>query len=101
MASHQDLNSKADFDAALATEDKYVLIYAYSGEVSEKADAAGKRYEHNTKAFKVDVDANPAAKEFFDIKTTPTIVVYKNGKELKKVEGLDGEKAKEVASVLV
>lgn len=64
-------------------------------------DSAGKRYEHNTKAFKVDVDANPAAKEFFDIKTTPTIVVYKNGKELKKVEGLDGEKAKEVASVLV
>ncbi|TID23145.1 hypothetical protein E2P81_ATG02261 [Venturia nashicola] len=101
MASHQDLKRQADFDAALATEDKYVLIYAYSGEVSEKAEAAGKKYEHNTKAFKVDVDAYPTAKNFFDIKSTPTVVVYKNGKELKKVEGLDEEKAKEIASVLV
>ncbi|QDS69168.1 hypothetical protein FKW77_010547 [Venturia effusa] len=101
MASHQDLTSKADFDAALATEGKYVLIYAYSGEISEKADAAGKKHEHNTKAFKVDVDAYPTAKEFFDIKTTPTVVVYKDGKELKKIEGLDETKAKEIASVLV
>lgn len=62
---------------------------------------AGKKFEHNTKSFKVDVDAYPTAKAFFDIKSTPTVLVYKNGKELKKVEGLDEEKAKEIASVLV
>lgn len=63
--------------------------------------SAGKQFEHNTKAFKVDVDAYPTAREFFDIKSTPTVVVYKDGKELKKVEGLDADKAKEIASVLV
>lgn len=64
-------------------------------------NSAAKKHEANTKAFKVDVDAYPTAKAFFDIKTTPTIVVYKGGKELKKVEGIDEEKAKEIASVLV
>lgn len=36
---HKELNSKADFDAALATQGKYVLIYAYSGEVAPQAEA--------------------------------------------------------------
>jgi thioredoxin 1 len=36
---HKELNSKADFDAALATQGKYVLIYAYSSEVSPQAEA--------------------------------------------------------------
>jgi len=36
---HKELNSKADFDAALETKDKYVLIYAYSGEVAPQAEA--------------------------------------------------------------
>jgi len=98
---HEDLTSKADFDAALATEDKYVLIYAYSGEVSEKADAAAEKHAATTKAFKVDVEKYPTAKAFFGITTTPTVVVYKNGKELKKVEGIDEEKAKEIAAILV
>jgi hypothetical protein len=31
-------NSKADFDAALATSGKYVLIYAYATEISPKAE---------------------------------------------------------------
>jgi hypothetical protein len=32
------INSKADFDAALATSGKYVLIYAYATEISPKAE---------------------------------------------------------------
>ncbi|KAK5239341.1 hypothetical protein LTR16_012050, partial [Cryomyces antarcticus] len=29
---------KSDFDSALATKGKYVLIYAYEGSISEKAE---------------------------------------------------------------
>lgn len=36
--SHTELNSKAEFDQALATQGKYVLIYAYEGSVNPKAD---------------------------------------------------------------
>jgi len=101
MTAHKDLTSKADFDAALATKGKYVLIYAYTGEVNPKAEGAAEKHAANTDAFKVDVDKYPTAKEFFGITTTPTVIVYKDGKELKKVEGIDEEKAKEIASVLV
>ena len=31
--------SKADFDKALETKDKYVLIYAYTGEMNPNAEA--------------------------------------------------------------
>ena len=37
-AAHRALTSKAEFDEALATQDKYVLIYAYAGEVSPQAE---------------------------------------------------------------
>lgn len=35
---HTELNSKAEFDQALQTSGKYVLIYAYEGTVNPKAD---------------------------------------------------------------
>ena len=62
---------------------------------------AADKHAATTDAYKVDVDKYPTAKEFFKITTTPTVVVYKDGKELKKVEGVNEENAKEIASVLV
>lgn len=38
MAAHTELNSKSDFDKALETKGKYVLIYAYEGSVSSQAE---------------------------------------------------------------
>lgn len=35
---HTELNSKAEFDQALQTSGKFVLIYAYEGSVNPKAD---------------------------------------------------------------
>jgi thioredoxin 1 len=62
---------------------------------------AAEKHAATTVAFKVDVDKYPTAKEFFGIAATPTVVVYKDGKELKKLEGVNEENAKEIASVLV
>jgi hypothetical protein len=38
IMGHTELTSKADYDAALAQTGKYVLIYAYEGEVHPKAE---------------------------------------------------------------
>lgn len=38
MSGHQKLHSKADFDKALETKGKYVLIHAYSGSILDKAE---------------------------------------------------------------
>ncbi|KAI9714803.1 MAG: hypothetical protein M1820_000092 [Bogoriella megaspora] len=98
---HTELNSKSEFDAALGTKDKYVLIYAYAGEVNPKAEEYAAKFEHNTAPYKVDVDKHAAAKEYFNVKVTPTVVIYKDGKELKKVEGSGPENMEAIASVLV
>ncbi|KAF2094446.1 hypothetical protein NA57DRAFT_60489 [Rhizodiscina lignyota] len=98
--AHKDLTSKADFDAALATQGKYVLIYAYAGDVSPKAEEAAQKHAATTEAFKVDVDKYETAKAFFGITKTPTVVVYKDGKEVKKVEGMDEAGMSEIASIV-
>lgn len=36
--SHKEITSKQDFDDAIATQGKYVFIYAYEGEVSPQAE---------------------------------------------------------------
>ncbi|KAF2403017.1 hypothetical protein EJ06DRAFT_554559 [Trichodelitschia bisporula] len=101
MAGHTELNSKADFEAAVGTKGKYVLIYAYSGEVPAAAEAAAEKHASSTDAYKVDVEKHPAAKEYFKVSVTPTVVIFKDGTEIKKVEGVSESNAAEVASVLV
>ncbi|KAF2455309.1 hypothetical protein BDY21DRAFT_350389 [Lineolata rhizophorae] len=100
MAAHQELNSKTDFENALQTKGKYVLIYCYSGEVPEKAEAAAKEHADTTDAFKVDVDKYATAKEYFNVEVVPTVAVYKDGKEIKRVEGLDEAKTAELSTFL-
>ena len=63
--------------------------------------SAAEKHAHNTAAYCVDVEKYPAAKEYFKVTTVPTVVVYKDGKQIKKAEGMNAEKAKEVAAVLV
>lgn len=38
MPAHTELNSKVDFDNAIGTQGKYVLVHAYSGQVLDKAE---------------------------------------------------------------
>jgi len=101
VPAHKELLSKENFAEALQTKDKYVLIYAYTGKVSPQAEDAAKRHAHNTAAFKVDVEKFPTAKENLKLKEFPAVVVFKDGKEIKRAEGLNPEKAKEVAAVLI
>lgn len=45
MSAHTKLHSKADFDKALETKGRYVLIHAYSGSVLDKAEECVMIYE--------------------------------------------------------
>ena len=48
----------------------------------------------------MDVSQHAAAKEYFHVATTPTVVIFKDGKEVNRVEGGDEAKMQEVAATL-
>jgi len=60
-----------------------------------------RKYAANTEAFKVDVEKFPSAKENLKLETFPAVVIFKDCKEIKRVEGMNKDKAAEVAAVLV
>ncbi|KAF2672569.1 hypothetical protein BT63DRAFT_409675 [Microthyrium microscopicum] len=101
QSQHTQLHSKEDFQKAVGTKDKYVIIFAHTGEIPEKAENAAKAYAHNTASFSVDVEKFPAAKENLKLTEFPSAIVFKDGAEIKRAEGLNPEKAKELMSVLV
>jgi len=63
--------------------------------------SAAEKHAHNTEAYKVDIDKYPTAKAYFKIESAPTVVVFQDGKEIAKEEGMDEEKAKKIAAILV
>ncbi|OQO03550.1 hypothetical protein B0A48_10214 [Cryoendolithus antarcticus] len=100
MGAHTELTSKADFDKALETTDKYVLVYAYEGEVSPQAESYATKFASTVDSYKLDISKYPEAAKFHGISSAPSIVVYKSGKEVSKVEGVVPEKMKELGEML-
>jgi hypothetical protein len=47
MGAHKELNSKEDFEQALAVKDRYVFIYAYEGEVPPQAETYVHDHHHH------------------------------------------------------
>jgi thioredoxin-like negative regulator of GroEL len=62
---------------------------------------AAHRHAETTVSYKVDVDKFPTAKENLKVETLPAVIVFRDGKELKRVEGINKDNAKDIASVLV
>ncbi|KAK5166433.1 uncharacterized protein LTR77_007976 [Saxophila tyrrhenica] len=87
MSAHTKLHSKADFDKALETQGRYVLIHAYSGSVLDKAEEFAAKYKSNCDAYAVDTSEEPKVMEYFGITQTPAALLYKDGQQVKKVEG--------------
>ncbi len=46
------------------------------------------------------MEKHEEAKEYFSIIQTPTFVIYKDGKEVKRIEGDEGPKMKELVEFL-
>ena len=62
---------------------------------------AAKKHAATTDAYKVNIDKFPSAKENLKIATFPAVIVFKDGAELKRVEGVNKENAHEIAAILV
>jgi thioredoxin 1 len=52
-----------------------------------------KEYEGKAKVGKVDVDASPKTAGEFGVQSIPTVVVFKDGKEVDRAIGFQGKEA--------
>lgn len=59
-----------------------------------------KKYSETTDAYKVDVDKYPTARAYFQVTTTPCILVYKSGTQLAKVEQMNQGNMKDINNML-
>ncbi|KAM0700016.1 hypothetical protein Q7P36_000227 [Cladosporium allicinum] len=100
MSKHTQLNSKADFDKAIQEKGKYVFIYCYENEPSKQAEEYAEKFSSTTKSYMVDIAAQANAREYFGISKAPSAIVYRDGKELKKTEGMDPQVMKEIMEML-
>ncbi|KAF2466607.1 uncharacterized protein BDR25DRAFT_345484 [Lindgomyces ingoldianus] len=98
--AHKELNNKADFDAALATKDRYVFIYAYEGAIPPPATENAKKFADTTDAYSLDVGKHHMAKEHFKVENVPTAIVYKDGKELSRVDKMGPDAMKAIEEIL-
>ncbi|KAL9090150.1 MAG: hypothetical protein Q9165_005430 [Trypethelium subeluteriae] len=98
--AHKAISSKAEIDSAVATQGKNVLFYLHTGDLDPVADEWASKYTSTTDFYKIAVDKSAEGKQYFNVSTTPTIAVYKNGSEAKKVEGGSIENMEAIASVL-
>lgn len=98
-------NSKEDFKAAAATPDKYAFIYVYENEIpeiaKEKFSANAGKYDSVAVPFVVDIAKSAEAKEHLKIEKVPTVLLYKDGEEVKRVEEPNGEKMRELEALFV
>ncbi|KAF2175385.1 hypothetical protein K469DRAFT_68384 [Zopfia rhizophila CBS 207.26] len=99
--AHKELNNKADFDAALATKDKFVFIYAYEGAIPPPAQENAKKFAATTDAYSLDVGKHQLAREHFKIEKVPTALVFKDGEEVKRVEQMNPEAMKSIEELLL
>ena len=60
-----------------------------------------KKFSETTDAYSLNVAKYPAAKEHFKIDKVPTAIVYKDGKEIKRVDEMGPESMKEVEQILL
>ncbi|KAK3112883.1 hypothetical protein LTR53_010358 [Teratosphaeriaceae sp. CCFEE 6253] len=98
---HTDLNSKEDFDNALKTEGKFVFILAYDGDAPANADEYAKKFEGKVDSYRFDVSKAPRAKDAHGITETPCALVFKDGKLVKKVDGMAPAEMKEVGQMIM
>ncbi|KAF1823095.1 uncharacterized protein K489DRAFT_410165 [Dissoconium aciculare CBS 342.82] len=93
-----ELTSKDDFEKAIKTEGKYVIVYVYEGAMPPQAEEYAAKFSSSTAAYKLDSNKYGAAKEYHKVTTLPTVIAFKDGKEIKRATN-EAER-KELAATL-
>ncbi|KAK3714791.1 hypothetical protein LTR37_007526 [Vermiconidia calcicola] len=100
MSNHTKISSGADFEKAVQTKGKYVLIHVHSGEVPARAEEYAAQHKSTCDAYSVDVASEPTLMDFFKLSKTPAALVYKDGERVKSVEGKDEAGMQEIGKLL-
>ncbi|KIW01559.1 uncharacterized protein PV09_07035 [Verruconis gallopava] len=100
--SHTELTSREEYEAAIAKDDKYVLIFAYVDEVHPKAEERAQKHAGTTHNYKVDISKNESAAKGLGLTPAdaPAVVIYKAGKEVKRFKNVNAEIAEEIGAFL-
>lgn len=98
-------DSQADFEAAIAEPTKLIMIYVHEGPISDEVRGRFQEYAPKfagkIESYKLDTKANPSEVwERIKLEKLPSMLIFKEGKEVARVEEPDQEKMEALAGKL-
>ena len=99
MSEHVKETSDGTFENDVLKSDRPVLVDFWAAwcapcrMLAPTVEAVAEKYASNARVMKLNVDDNPSVSQRFGIKGIPTLILFKNGKEEKRVVGATSEQA--------
>jgi thioredoxin 1 len=93
MSNYVSDVSDNSFEKDVLQSDKLVLVDFWAGwcppcrMLAPTIEAVAEMYSSTTRVLKVDVDDNPAVSARYGIRSIPTLILFKGGKEEERVVG--------------
>ena len=87
------------FERDVLQSDKLVLVDFWAAwcapcrMFAPTVEAVAEKYLSNARVLKLDIDDNPAVSQRYGIKSIPTLILFKGGKEVERVGGAISKEA--------
>uniref|UniRef100_A0A6G3MJM4 Thioredoxin n=1 Tax=Henneguya salminicola TaxID=69463 RepID=A0A6G3MJM4_HENSL len=97
-----ELITEQQFDSFLEINEKLLVVDVFAEwcgpckKLSVVLDSLNTELKEKVKFVKIDADNNPGFMEKFSIQALPTVIVFKDGKEIDKVVGFSPDKLKSI-----